>query len=602
MSIFDLFRKRSRAVEDNSPPAKEYRALPLYKAGDIPDEDLDLLERCDRFASLRAHADRICRDLGHPPDVASSMAEDLSDLADEGLLITRDALDSRWAPGREEPREPIATMCMPTADRPRELLRAATSLSDHCRKHDRRLSLLVLDDARSAPADVSALFGLDGLERVRAITRETREKMVSVLEDRGFDGPALRFSLLGHPDSSISVGANRNAGLLATAGERVFSMDDDTTTLAHPWSSPGLPPRMSSAADPTEFRFFDSLEDAIAREGEPEEDFLCALENLSGRSLRGALSELGSPSTADLSLASSAALRSLDADRGAVRIASTGFMGDNGMSGFKYYLYLRGESRDRLLAAGPNFDEMLVTRNVRRSVTAPTLSDSPFFMAGGFALDNARLLPPFFPCQRNGDGVFGGTLAALFPQDFIAHLPVMLAHKPPPDAARGEADDTGGIAPARTSDVLMRAVHDAAEDLPTDTAPEARMGHVGEGLRALADRSCGELRRILDERREVVVTSRAAFLRASMDLPSPGEGGRRWLEAVDRYAGGYEAELERGCLGVPHDLIRGGDVDRAVVVLKEMLDLYGRSILIWREVWESCAADEALRAVLFTDG
>ena len=47
-----------------------------------------------------------------------------------------------------------------------------------------------------------------------------------------------------------------------------------------------------------------------------------------------------------------------------------------------------------------------------------------------FGFDNRLLLPPFFPVQRNADGIFGLVLQKCVDGSRVAFLPSVLLHAP----------------------------------------------------------------------------------------------------------------------------------------------------------------------------
>jgi hypothetical protein len=65
-----------------------------------------------------------------------------------------------------------------------------------------------------------------------------------------------------------------------------------------------------------------------------------------------------------------------------------------------------------------------------RGVRHPTISSGSFLMATFFGFDNRIPLPPFFPVQRNEDGIFGLMLQQCWPDRRIGLLPHVLLHAP----------------------------------------------------------------------------------------------------------------------------------------------------------------------------
>jgi hypothetical protein len=79
-------------------------------------------------------------------------------------------------------------------------------------------------------------------------------------------------------------------------------------------------------------------------------------------------------------------------------------------------------------------------------------------MTGFFGFDNRVLLPPFFPVQRNADGIFGLILQKCMKGSYIAFLPSVLLHEPAAERMF-ESDqiwtDAGSV---RMADVVIACV------------------------------------------------------------------------------------------------------------------------------------------------
>ena len=69
-------------------------------------------------------------------------------------------------------------------------------------------------------------------------------------------------------------------------------------------------------------------------------------------------------------------------------------------------------------------------REVVRAVRRPTVADSPFCMTPCFGFDNRFILPPFFPVQRNSDGIFGLMLHRCGTGSRTGFLPYVVVHEP----------------------------------------------------------------------------------------------------------------------------------------------------------------------------
>jgi hypothetical protein len=100
------------------------------------------------------------------------------------------------------------------------------------------------------------------------------------------------------------------------------------------------------------------------------------------------------------------------------------------MASPRYYLSLAGASRERLIASPNAYRSAFRSREVLRTVRRPTVSAGPFCMTTFLGFDNRLLLPPFFPVQRNADGVFGLVLQKCVNGSHVGFLPSVLLHRP----------------------------------------------------------------------------------------------------------------------------------------------------------------------------
>src|SRR5205085_2550473 len=99
----------------------------------------------------------------------------------------------------------------------------------------------------------------------------------------GVNEEIVRFALF-DSEGYESIGANRNALLLLSAGRLVFSADDDTECRLFT-SADTRSLRIADEQDPTQFEFLPSREAAIARARGEQPDLLAHYERLLGHKL-----------------------------------------------------------------------------------------------------------------------------------------------------------------------------------------------------------------------------------------------------------------------------------------------------------------------------
>jgi hypothetical protein len=265
----------------------------------------------------------------------------------------------------------------------------------------------------------------------------------------------VHFALFGDERCERSTGANRNCVLLETAGSLTLAVDDDT--LCRIAEAPEREDALSffPGYDPSEFWFFPDRARATQAVSFVDADVLGRHEPLLG-------SEIASLGTSETS--------------GNVAMTLNGLVGDSGMASPRYYLTLTSASRDRLVASPEAYRSAFESREILRCVRQPTITAGPFCMTTFLGLDNRLLLPPFFPAQRNSDGIFGLMLRKCVDSSHTAFLPWTMLHAPQPPRAFTPGDLWADVGSVRMPDIVIASV----------LSHQARAGHVPAATR-LAD-------------------------------------------------------------------------------------------------------------------
>lgn len=392
-------------------------------------QQAELLRRCGVPRTIDDHVREIER-LGVYFGSSDDLRRDVRDLARRELLQA----EARSEPARSSVCPPDASphvnvVGFVTRDRPQCLERALTTLLENLERYGRHARVIVCDDSRRSSsrrrndatlADARRRFRVP-LDVVTAESRDVAAQQVS----RYFSVPVrlARWALHGGEPWEVTTGANRNALLLAAAGEVVVSLDDDIVCrfVRSQWAHEA--PSISTAHEACEYWFYRDREELLRDTRVKDEDLLGLHERLLGRDVTSLIS-----SQNDRGL-SAMERRRLVQKRATVRVTQLGVAGDVGMSS-PQWLDLEGRSRSRLLSDNARYRTSLTSREVVRMVPSPLISTGAFFMAGCTGFDSRITLPPFVPVARNADAVFSVLVRSIWPAALLGHLPFAILHFP----------------------------------------------------------------------------------------------------------------------------------------------------------------------------
>jgi len=397
---------------------------------------VELLARCQSFQTLENHAQALGKEFKLTSTQSTAIKTLLSQLARKGFLISYEETLNRiqkTADSSDKP-PPIATIGIPTCDRPELLQRALTSYIENCKEYGRKNDFVVMDDSRSSNNRRYILGMIRTLSarykaKILYAGPEERRVFVKRLVKKGIPQDIAHFALFGMPEIGCATGANRNALLLHTVGDMFLSVDDDTVCrLASP-PQEGESMAVSSKFDPTEFRFFPNLKTALHSANFIKGDALAIHEQLLGKEVGNLFCELPNTVTSDLNQATSSFLHKLQYGTGKVATTMCGLIGDCAMSLPHGYLALHDDSRRQLLSSHLHYKHAL-SRQVLRAVNRPTITEGALCLAYAIGLDNRALLPPFLPVLRNQDGLFGVLLQRCLNRSYFGYLPWAVLHAP----------------------------------------------------------------------------------------------------------------------------------------------------------------------------
>jgi len=258
------------------------------------------------------------------------------------------------------------------------------------------------------------------------------------------------------------------------------------------------------------------------------------------------------------------------------------------MASSRYYLGLTGPSRERLVASPAAYQSAFLSREVLRAVRRPTISTGPFVMTGFFGFDNRVLLPPFFPVQRNSDGIFGLILQKCLKGSRIAFLPSVLLHEPAERMFESDQIwmDAGSV---RMADVVMACVFAAGrgEGLTDATG----LVQLGKHLRSAGSLKLADFEAYV--RRQQQYRTMAFITVLQSHLQTYGASPSFWADDVKRMIEVLSTATNATDYVVPIDLRHRGDIEDARRLSHELVAKFGELLEAWPAI---VAAAGRLRA------
>ena len=510
---------------------------------------------------------------------------------------------------RPEAVPPLSVVGLLTRDRVERVRRALASFRENARRHGRRPSFVVADNSEALSTQAACREALAALRaadpeppEIRYVGLREREAFVDRLARLGIDPEVARFGLLDVTGCGFAAGANRNALLLATAGERFLSVDDDVVCALAPSPAPAPGIELFSGSgdgyenyNPADFWFFDDRA-ALERAVHPEDtDALGLHEAVLGRDLGACLSAAaGEP--VKLDRFAPRLLERVIARGGQARVTLPGLFGDIGWYAPTWLLLLTGASRERFTGSEAKYESACASRRVLRVVPRPTITDGRFFQSTLLGLDNRVPLPPFMPVQRYEDGVFRIALRACFEDAYFAHLPWAALHDSDEGRRWAREDIWQTAAWIRTGELLVHCVHSYAPSPGAD--PEERLRALGAHLVSVGELPAADFRAFVRAR---VVAQKSRYLEhLEALLREHGDAPAYWARDLRRHAATVRDALGTDAFFVPRDLVvsrqaagpesrhHGGPgertLDQAQAIAQQLVRGYGALLHLWPDL------------------
>ena len=491
----------------------------------------------------------------------------------------------------------IKSVAMITANRVESSKRALSSYIENSKLHGRKNNFILMDDSADAQVrdryrhmlhELQARYGVEilygGLE-------EKKEFAKALIKEGDLASEIVHFALFDVFKCGNTYGANRNAVLLHTVGDAIFSADDDTVCRVAVSSDSRSNLTLSHESDPADIWVFPDRKAVLASVIFREEDILKIHEQLLGKNLNEAFSSFNLSSGEASNRINSGLLQRLATNDSRILVTQNGMFGDCGwgtpfncVRRPRGYLLLGGESHKRIVQSEAEYKSACASREVLRMVSRPTVSDDAFLQSMFIGLDNRNLLPPFMPVASGEDVIFGSTFWQCFQEGYLAHLPWALLHDPMENRKfwPGEIFRTAsGMPMAKIILECIRSFSDRSARIDERKMMRALGKHMiqigslpfpefEEFIMALLKHSWNSCITLMED-----------------ELNTHGGSPEYWANDVRKYIDIVRREFKRKDYCIPLDLIEGRNLNEIRDLSQQLVLHFGQLLYSWPEIIET---------------
>jgi hypothetical protein len=564
----------------------------------VPRETAAAFAQCIGPRTLAEHAAAARAALNLPEAALPDLTNGLQSLWAHGFFAPWPAVDTS-----EDTPAKLTTLAIPTRNRPEALARCLRSHIDHGDRFGRSFDIALVDssdteNARRASREVALATARDRRRRVLYIDAAGKGRFADRLAQQAGVAPDIvRFALTDLLGLGQDAGANRNALLLGLAGQAFLSSDDDVVCdVRQPLPAAPARLRLTSRADPTEVRLFETFEAVQAAAPAQPVDLFDRHERLLGRRLTALLAEMPVHELALDSVGPSLWDRVAEG-RDRVAVTSSGLLGDSGARYPSFYAWSNTAVKEQLLDADEqSYRHLLESRQLVRAADCPTVTPGPFVMSTHIGLDARRLLPAFSPVFRGQDMGFATLLRFGVGEVLIGHLPEAVLHAPWA-ARRGSMDALWRPpGPPAFATLLSAAVEWAGRPLSVG-AGAPRLRALGRRLRDLASADLSEAGFVL--RAHLAESTAQALSRQAADYAAYKNDNRPWVRDLRRQFDDRVAEL-LGPFAAAASEIAQARPDTAERETLDLLGRFGALLEAWPDLHEAATALVARDQGLFS--
>lgn len=579
-----------RANLDRSAYSKDVDVISQLDTGSrvlMPRESADMLMGLDNFRSLHEHFNRNMLDIGELP----KFVEFYLGCESNGLLLSQEDLLAplrKPAPDAERAEASGPTsVFIRTCERPAYLERFLSSL---LQLESGAQKVFVLDDSRSArarEANAAVVENLssNGMSQVYYLGEEWQrgfvDRMISAFPDHE---NAIRYLLTPRPEGLFSAGRTLNLAMLALAGQRLVTFDDDYI-VDRCWQHPEV--------DDSVLRFFgdrahcvqgyESEAQMYGSNRELQLDALAEHWSILGLSVSSVLQSGNGrlPQQVVLDGLGGSFIGALSANSRVLTTAN-GIIGrpiaPSGQQGW----FPDAETRP-VWFGDKDYNAWIQGLNIYTSHKSPTLKHRSYGIPTG--IDNTQIMPPTLPEGRREDTLFTFLLHRLHPAAVHFEFPWAVSHQREPlDWRQATVEMPEAMA---LSQYIILCLDSSKKALPVDATGREAFATIGSILvekgaasdQALYNNLLSTFQKISSEH---ITRLLETLEKGELDDPAARADIERSLAVNQQF------QISRPVRVLWEDSHSPSGKDAEVQWVREHLRLFGQSLLAWPDLWEYC--------------
>jgi hypothetical protein len=404
------------------------------------------LTYCTTFKRLQEHAQTLVNTIPQLQGQLTDVTNVLNMVNDAGLMLQAQSICDRLEPESAPVAELAPTrVCIITCDRPAAVQRLLDSMlkAGNLSRHD---ELFLVDDSREEAnseqnRELVANFNLTSPKNMRYVGAAAQQTLLDgLIQAHPDQQEAIRFLIDRQRWSELkSYGLARTVCLLLSVGYRCIVLDDDVLcfNVAPPIKQSGL---TFDGGDGRELACYASEQALYQNAAYNDIDPLTGHARCLGMNLAQALTQLATRvDQGTLQNANAALLNTLEADS-PILVTQCGSWGDPGTANSHWFYHLGEDSIKRLLAAPGGLAGAMSNRHYWLGRSRPNIGKMAL-MSQVTGLDNAQLLPPYFPVFRSEDSLFASMVLWLHPKSAVLDYDWCVPHLPLEQRTGSKTDD-----------------------------------------------------------------------------------------------------------------------------------------------------------------